>query len=320
MDQKADPIVMGTGCPLCHSTRPEPFERIAIEDLDYFYRQMFDLPVLDHFHGIQELTFHFCQVCGLKYFYPQIGGSGQFYLSLNRHPWYYLEDKSEYRTAALVVPCKSKVLDVGCGSGKFARSISSCDYVGLEKNLVDYQPKSDYPRILPEYIEEHVLNHEEEYDVVCAFQVLEHIPNVSTFIESSLRCLKPGGLLIISVPSADSFISKTVNGVLNMPPHHLTWWPDVALEYISTRYDLELVRIVHAPIEKIHYRRYAFNWALTLISKVFRKRYRLIDRTTGFRILGLLLLPLAMVQLFLIWMNAGSTVGHSVVALYRKGK
>ncbi len=316
---------MVNDCPLCHAPHPEPVETIEVGDLDHFYRQHFDLAVSDHFPGVAELRFYSCPDCSLKYFSPLVTGSHEFYLKLNRQPWYYLEEKREYRTAASFIPPGSKVLDIGCGEGKFARSIPACEYVGLERNLREEQrPAGERVRIIPEGVEEHAADHAGVYDAVCAFQVLEHIAGVSTFIERAQRCLTPGGLLIISVPAADSFISATVNGVLNMPPHHLTWWPDAALAHISKLYDLELVSIIHEPLESIHYRRYAFNWALAWLHRLpgFRvaRRKRLLDRSFRFRLLTLLLLPVAVFRLILLRMDAGTIAGHSVVALYRKGK
>ena len=316
---------MGKDCPLCHAPLPEPTARVLVRDLDHLYRQRFDVSVRDHFPGVAELRFYTCPVCALKYFDPLVTGSREFYLQLNQQPWYYLEEKSEYRTAASVIPQGAKVLDIGCGEGKFSRSIPECEYVGLERNLPeDQRLAGGRVRIIPEGIEEHAAGHAGVYDAVCAFQVLEHIAGVSTFIERALECLKPGGLLIISVPAADSFISGTVNGVLNMPPHHLTWWPDEALAHISRQYGLELVSIIHEPLEKIHYRRYAFNWALAWLHRLpglrAASRNRLIDRSFRFRLLTLLLLPVAALRLIMLRMDAGTIAGHSVVALYRKGK
>jgi 2-polyprenyl-3-methyl-5-hydroxy-6-metoxy-1,4-benzoquinol methylase len=56
-----------------------------------------------------------------------------------------------------------------------------------------------------ESIQSHSVAHPAKYDVVCAFQVLEHVSEIRSFIESSIKALKPGGLLIYSIPSADSF-------------------------------------------------------------------------------------------------------------------
>ena len=176
--------------------------------------------------------------------------------------------------------------------------------------------EDDRPLILPELIAEHSRSRPASYDFVCSFQVLEHVVDVHSFIEDCLKCLRPGGRLIISVPAADSFISRTVNGVLNMPPHHLTWWTDQALGYVAKSYDLILESIVHEPLERLHYRRYAFNWAWSGL----RRRFRLIDRTLAYRVGSLFILPFAAIRwLMLLCISPDSIYGHSVVAVYRKG-
>ncbi|MFM8394693.1 MAG: class I SAM-dependent methyltransferase [Acidobacteriota bacterium] len=304
-------------CPLCHSEEVSLIERVRIDDLDHLYRRQFGITVADHFAGLDQLSFYDCARCHLGFFSPLIAGSQRFYQQLNCHSWYYLEEKSEYRTVAAMIPPGAAVLDVGCGEGKFARSVPGCAYVGLEKNVAASQSTDDRrPLILPELIDEHSQRHPARYDFVCSFQVLEHVVDVRNFIEDCLKCLRPGGRLIISVPAADSFISRTVNGVLNMPPHHLTWWPDHALGYVANSAGLTLESILHEPLERLHYRRYAFNWAWSRL----RRRFRLIDRTLAYRLISLLLLPVAAIRwLMLLFISADSIHGHSVVAVYRKG-
>jgi SAM-dependent methyltransferase len=304
-------------CPLCQSGEISLVDRVDVDDLDQLYRARFGLAVADHFEGIDQLSFFNCLRCHLGFFSPLIAGSPSFYQQLNHHPWYYLEEKSEYRTVASIVSRGAKVLDIGCGEGKFARSIPGCRYVGLEKNLAaPLSEDDDAPSILPESIAEHCESHPEQYDFVCSFQVLEHVVDVSEFIADSLQCLRPGGRLVISVPAADSFIAQTVNGILNMPPHHLTWWPDHTLRYVADRYGLVLEKIIHEPLERFHYRRYAFNWSWALIGR----RFRLIDRTQAYRLSSLLLLPVAAIRWLMLLFNSTASIhGHSVVAVYRKG-
>ncbi|MFN7623022.1 MAG: class I SAM-dependent methyltransferase [Acidobacteriota bacterium] len=304
-------------CPLCHGEDLSLIDRVRVTDLVHLYQTRFGVAVADHFEGLAELCFYNCARCDLGFFSPLLAGSQSFYQQLNHHPWYYLEEKSEYRTVAALIPRGAAVLDVGCGEGKFARSIPGCEYVGLEMNLAgQLSREDDRPLILPELIAEHSRSRPASYDFVCSFQVLEHVVDVHSFIEDCLKCLRPGGRLIISVPAADSFISRTVNGVLNMPPHHLTWWTDQALGYVAKSYDLILESIVHEPLERLHYRRYAFNWAWSGL----RRRFRLIDRTLAYRVGSLFILPFAAIRwLMLLCISPDSIYGHSVVAVYRKG-
>jgi 2-polyprenyl-3-methyl-5-hydroxy-6-metoxy-1,4-benzoquinol methylase len=81
--------------------------------------------------------------------------------------------------------------------------------------------KSAGLNVIKESIEVHAVENEAKYDVVTSFQVLEHIGDSRNFIEASLKGVKPGGKLVISVPSYDSLVSVQLNNTLNLPPHHI---------------------------------------------------------------------------------------------------
>ena len=112
---------------------------------------------------------------------------------------------------------------------------------------------------------------QEKHNVVVTFQVLEHITNIDTFIESSIKVMKPNGLLIIAVPNNESFIKFCQNNLLNMPPHHLLHWNEKSLSYIAKKYNLEIVDIYKESLTNIHKK-----WHDTvLISKAIRNFFGL---------------------------------------------
>ena len=90
------------------------------------------------------------------------------------------------------------------------------------------------------------------YDVVCHFQVLEHVSAPRAFLVDCVRALRPGGRLIITVPSEDSFLSIAEDAWLNMPPHHVTRWTDSALRFALAKLQLEAQEIWHEPVASFH--------------------------------------------------------------------
>lgn len=157
-----------------------------------------------------------------------------------------MDDKIEYDYVNNFIKESDLVLEVGCGRGAFSQKISTKKYVGLEFSRKAKEIAFSKGVIIEnESIQSHSVAHPAKYDVVCAFQVLEHVSEIHSFIESSIKALKPGGLLIYSVPSADSFLCIVSNYNLNMPPHHVSFWSDKCLKHIAEIFGMKIVNIEH---------------------------------------------------------------------------
>ena len=89
-----------------------------------------------------------------------------------------------------------------------------------------------------------------KYDMVSSFQVLEHVADVKPFLEAKIAMVKPGGLMVISVPNNDAFIRLDPNFVLNAPPHHVGLWRRASLEAIGKLYGLEIIHIEREPLQE----------------------------------------------------------------------
>ena len=109
------------------------------------------------------------------------------------------------------------------------------------------------------------------------------------------------------MPSEDSFISKCSNGILNMPPHHISRFSDKALKNISEIFDIELLEIYHENIQKEHFDFYK----QTIWANIFLEP-RLIDTSIKRKIinrLGLIAKPFIKIP--------KNIYGHTAVAVYR---
>lgn len=238
-------------CPLCRSQETRELETIDAKKLENLYSSLIGKSFGYLFtNDISEIR---CENCGLIFFNPSITGDESFYNSLQKFDWYYMTDKEEYKTARKYIGNNDRVLDVGAGKGAFSKLLSTPNYVGLDLSFGAKEiGKANDVVIKNETIQEHASNHPEEYDVVCSFQVLEHVSNPSDFIQAKLRALKPNGLLIVAVPSEDSFLKYVVNGALNMPPHHVTRWSDITLQNIASLFNIDLIEINHEKIQNVH--------------------------------------------------------------------
>jgi len=245
-------------CPLCHSGNVTECESIQVRDLERLYHRDMQVDISELISSADKIDYYNCRVCDLHFFHPPIAGDGLFYEKLQNFPWYYEENKQEFSFAATHIQSSTGVLEVGSGKGAFRNHIGDNPYIGLEFNDRAVSiGKSKGLDIRKESIESHAAYMPEFYDVVCNFQVLEHVSDPRSFLKSCIACLKPGGKLIVSVPSLSSFSRFLTNHILDLPPHHLTRWSDEALGNISNLFDLSTIEIWHEPLQPLHYSMYA---------------------------------------------------------------
>ncbi|MBV9374663.1 MAG: class I SAM-dependent methyltransferase [Alphaproteobacteria bacterium] len=179
--------------------------------------------------------------CGLAFFEPMLAGDEVFYVELHRRGDFGpilaspRNARAEFRRVAELVQPGEKVLDVGCGEAALAPYLAHAIYVGLEPHPHATAAKSG---IRSETIVQHAASHPDEYDVVCASHVIEHVSDPLGFARDLVQCVKPGGRLCIVVPSRISALTEIPNFVLNAPPHHLSWWNEDALQTLAHRLDL----------------------------------------------------------------------------------
>ncbi|MGK7894838.1 MAG: class I SAM-dependent methyltransferase [Xenococcus sp. (in: cyanobacteria)] len=310
-------------CPLSGSQKVILLEKISKDTLAKMYKKMLKDSILSEFNSIKEIGFYHCSESDLKFFYPMVTGSELFYEKLQNFDWYYLDEKEEYEYASSYIKPSDKVLEIGCGKGVFSEKITAQEYTGLEfSQKAQTWASQNNLKVLNESIEQHSLNNTEKYSVVCSFQVLEHIAEIHSFIEASIKCLKPGGLLIYSVPSADSFIASVKNNILNMPPHHISWWSDKSLQHIAHIFGLKVIDIHHEKLAEIHRRWYVSSILLEALANSisYRSNNLLIDQSFTYKIMS------KSANLGSKWLEKGFLDnkvlpnGHSVTGIYQKPK
>ena len=180
--------------------------------------------------------------CGLVFFAPAEEGDAAFYESLYRR----LDaggrvraagsDRAEYPHAAARIRPGDAVLEVGAGAGAFARFIPEACHVGLDPNPGAYAATE--ADIRAESLADHAAAHAGTYDAACAFQVIEHVADPLALAGDMVRCLKPGGLLMLGAPVWPSAMTAIPDFVFNAPPHHLSWWRDTAMTALADRLGL----------------------------------------------------------------------------------
>ncbi|HTY24716.1 MAG TPA: class I SAM-dependent methyltransferase [Desulfomonilaceae bacterium] len=306
-------------CPLCGSIDTFRQTRLETGTITKLWIECQRDLVSREFRGEQWIYVHRCRNCFLCFFEPMLPGSPAFYRSLQSFDWYYMEDKEEYEMAMKRIPRGARLLEVGCGSGRFAKRLIGVHYTGLEysESAVEVARAGDLD-VRAQSVQEHSLTHKSAYQVVCAFQVLEHVPQPASFIAACIDCLEVGGLLIYGVPSDDSFMRFAQNDTLNLPPHHMTRWPDKTLEAIPTFFPVSLVAIEHELVSDIHLRGCVSVMIRKRINALFNRSEEIVDRSFASRLVGKCANLLAGLASPIFEDPVIRPRGHTVVATYRK--
>ena len=225
-----------------------------------------------------------------------------------------MDDKEEYQIALRLMPTEGSVLEVGSGRAAFASLVGVNRYTGLEFNDKAIERAGSVGiTLIKESVEDHAKHNLHQYDAVVSFQVLEHVSSPAQFIKGCVDCLKPGGTLILAVPSRDGFAGGAINNVLDMPPHHVSHWSEQAMRKIGDLYELEVISLVHETVANYHQ-----YWVRKVkIESAIRRAVGLNYRLLDCRMFARLLSKLAGLLAFLVRQSQAGIKGHTVVACYR---
>ncbi len=225
------------------------------KDIIALYKRQLDMDVSAFFREKATFFLYRCNQTGYRFYGPEgMDGDGNFYGTLQQKlaDGYYHEWKFENQLAYDAMQAGDRVLDIGCGVGNFLSEIGdkASEACGLELNKKAVEVcRQKNLQVYNELIEEHAVTREGYYDMVCMFQVLEHIYDVKGFLENAIKVLKPGGKLVIGVPNNEPyFLGYDKYCTLNLPPHHMGLWnrdvfektaPVFGLKLRDVRYDIK---------------------------------------------------------------------------------
>lgn len=237
----------------------EQVETIPTKVIIKAYQDTVNMDVSAYFKGLDEVGVYQCPDTRYRFYYPMnLDGDASFYEHLQQFDWYYMDWKWDYDQAEVHIPENSTVLDVGCGSGRFIKYLKEkkgCSCVGLEFNDKAISTGlNDQLDIRKEFVQQHSINPENRYDVVCTFQVLEHIADAGSFMEHVVKCVKPGGTLIVCVPNNNPyFFVHEKYHALNMPPHHMNMWNEESMRLLGKFYGMTTTHIHQETLSRYRY-------------------------------------------------------------------
>ena len=156
----------------------------------------------------------------------------------------YTEKRLSIYESILNRECQN-VLEVGCGPGVFYRpwQESNVSWTGIDINPYwkEFGEKNQIP--ISNYSIDSLNG---QYDVVMAYQVIEHVEDPISFMESIMTRLKPGGIIHLELPNQNSLTSKLrqISSKLSydygfiQPPMHLRAYRIKTIKYLFNDLDL----------------------------------------------------------------------------------
>ena len=119
------------------------------------------------------------------------------------HFWFKNRREKICQTFKKFVPKNARILEIGAGTGFVAEKLQEFGYSievsDIHSNGLLYAKK----RGMKKLYQFDLFNppFEEEFDVICLFDVLEHLSDESQALQCLKQMLKPGGLIILTVPA-----------------------------------------------------------------------------------------------------------------------
>lgn len=108
-----------------------------------------------------------------------------------------------------------QILDVGCGGGILSEPLARLggNVTGLDASnemievAKSHAEASRLPNLsyVSDSIEGHTLQNEEKYDALVVSEVLEHVTHKGDFLDLCVKCLKPGGSLLVTTMNRTAF-------------------------------------------------------------------------------------------------------------------
>jgi SAM-dependent methyltransferase len=299
-------------CPLCGTKNYNTYDFIKTSDLSKAYKKSLGIGVIFAKDTIDAIC---CKKCGLKYFSPVSAGGPNLYENLQRFDWYYQQHKPEYNLAKNYLPDTGLVLEIGAGLGGFSNVVGLNRYIGLEFNKDAIQQACTKGIVLiNESVEQHALNNPGAYAAVVSFQVMEHIENLISFINGCVDCVRPGGIIIFAVPNNDGIVSLAPNNILDMPPHHLTHWSMLPLNYIAKEFSLDLLVIEVEKVADFHRKWACCSIWVSRLRKFLRLQETLLDISLKSRAIS----KIATILSIILPPSVENIHGHTIIACYKK--
>lgn len=261
-------------CPVCGNTHAEIlYELTSKEAAQWFFLEEREP---DRYKNIERVirrlwdgkqtAFVRCKNCSFCFADPYIAGDSEFYSSLYETPRYpewkwefeltYISLKEKIQNGELSQPF---LLEIGAGDGAFVRRAAenlfnkdhllTLEYSQYGKNKIE---ESGIECLAKDVREIDLAKYKQHFDVICMFQVLEHLDNLNSLFKRFNEITTDSALLYIAVPSDIRVeFNEKYDAVGDMAPCHVGRWNEQSFDMIARQFGWQLKELKREPESKI---------------------------------------------------------------------
>lgn len=203
-----------------------------------------------------------CWNCKLIFANPFIAGDAEFY-SIQAPNTPYPKSKWEYtqtlsKILQLFAPSRISVLDIGAGKGYFLRQLLSQGFTPQSLMSTEFSSvgKASIESVGVECqsVDIRDLKTTRKFDVICMFQVLEHMDRLDELFSTLHELSNPGTCLFIAVPYGKRIeFNEQFQLLLDNPPNHVSRWSHTSFKVLAEKYNWELSGIELQPAHSMYY-------------------------------------------------------------------
>jgi len=199
----------------------------------------------------------------------------------------YWEDQKRFILQILKKTPKS-ILDVGCRTGDF---LMHFDDIILREGveISNYCTEIANKRGLKIYNKNlESINFNKKYDLVSAYNILEHLIDPLIFLDKLSSIINKNGLLVILIPTHESLREELLMRFhkrwhMYVPPEHLNFFSTRFLDSYLSKYNFKLIKRYYSsggifnPFKKIPVINALFNKFMYFVDKSFINRLPIFD-------------------------------------------